>query len=514
MQFTPPPDLLPLLQQLTALAKQRGIRAFVVGGSVRDVLLARPMHDLDIAVDRDAFAFARVAATHLDGDFFELDDDHVVGRIKLRTPSVVRHIDVAQLQGTLEQDLQRRDFTIDALAISLDGGAIIDVCGGIADLNAGVVRMTGAHVFDADSLRLLRGPRIAAELGFALDPETEVAISAHALDLRTSAGERQRDELARLFELEDAYGAMRLLDRVGLLDALLPELTAGRGIEQPSEHAYDVFEHGMHALAAMDVMLSEQRPREHGWMRDTLWQLFEWYPLRRYLREEFAEGRSRASILRLAALLHDIAKPQTKTLDPNGRTHFFGHADMGADIAARVMRRLRFSTREVRFVSLLVAAHLRPGQLAAIGEAPTRRALYRFFRDLGDAAPALLLLALADAASARGSRMTSEGWAGLVGYMNNLLVRSHEEEGIVNAPRLLTGHDIMSSFNVPEGRRVGMILEALREAQGAGEVADRDEAIAFVDHIVRDGNSDSAETIEIAPADDRLARDAGDSTEL
>ncbi len=465
------------------------------------------MHDLDVVVDRDAFIFARSIAQQVGGDFYALDDEHVIGRIMLRDNGAVRHIDVAQSQGTIEHDLARRDFTIDALAVRLDDDTVIDVCDGLVDLDARVVRMTSERVFADDPLRLLRGPRIASELGFTLDPATAEAIRGRALDVRSSAGERQRDELARTFALEHAHDAVRLLERVGLLEALLPEFTLGRGVEQPKEHAYDVFEHGMHALAAMDVLLAESEPPERAWMWDALWRTFAWYPLRAFLRETFTEGRSRASLIRIAALLHDVAKPQTKTVAPDGRTHFFGHADTGAEIVAAILGRLRFSTREVRFVSLLVAEHLRPGQLAAVGEVPTRRALYRFFRELGEAAPAVLLVALADAASARGSRMTTEGWGQIVGYMNSLLVRSHEEEGIVDAPRFLTGRDIMSTFGVVEGPRVGEILEALREAQGAGEVHDRDGAVALVERLV-DGASAGV------PADVAERDEAGDGADI
>ena len=490
--FLPPDALRPLLGELAALARARGATAYVVGGSIRDALLGRAMHDLDIAVERDAFAFARAAADLVGGHYFELDDEHAVARIALGMGGAgdVRHIDVAQLQGTLAQDLQRRDFTIDALAAPLEGGVIVDVVGGLADLRARLVRMNDASVFDADPLRLLRGVRIATELGFELEAATEAAMRERAPRVSVAAAERQRDELARLFASDAPYRGLRLLDRVGLLDVLLPEIALGRGVEQPKEHTYDVFEHSMHAVEAMALMLAPHPPVERAWMWHTLWKTFDASALRAYLTEEMREGRSRASILMLAALLHDVAKPQTKAIEADGRVRFFGHADAGAEIAARILRRLRFSAREVRFVSILVAEHLRPGQLAAIGEVPTRRALYRFFRDLGDAAPAVLLLSLADAASARGPRMTSEGWGQLVWYMHSLLVRSQEEEGIVNAPALLDGHDIMSRFGIAEGPAVGAILEALREAQGAGEISDRDTALAFVERLADERRRD------------------------
>lgn len=488
IHFRPPASLQPLLDQLGELARASGVDAYVIGGTVRDVLLDRATHDVDLGVDRDATGVARRMADALRGHFVELDDVNAVARVVL-TEGAVRYVDIAQLQGALEEDMRRRDFTIDALAAPIDGGAVIDVCGGLDDLAARVVRMNGAHVFDADPLRLLRGVRIAAELQFDIEPATEAAIGERASGVNEAAAERRRDELARIFALDDAYRGLRLLDRTGLLDALLPEVAAGRGVTQPGAfHAYDVFEHALRAVEAMDVMLAPARPAgPAAWMWDGLWRSFAWCEaeLRAYLGEEISEGRTRAALLKLAALLHDVAKPQTRAEQPDGRVRFFGHADLGAEVAARVLRRYRFSAKEVRFVSVLVAEHLRPVQLAQAGEVPTRRALYRFHRDLGDAAQAVLLLALADAAAARGAKMTSDGWSRHVGYMNSLLVRSREEEGIVNPPRLLTGRDIIVRLGVPQGPVIGRLLEALREAQAAGEVADVDGALEFVERLAR-----------------------------
>jgi poly(A) polymerase len=269
---------------------------------------------------------------------------------------------------------------------------------------------------------------------------------------------------------------------------LLPEVAAGKGVEQPKEHAYDVFEHNLHAVEALDVTLAPETPRVGpAWLWETLWGAFGWKAtdLRAYLDGAPHGGYARGALLRLAGLLHDVAKPPARALQPDGRVRFFGHADLGADIARAILGRLRFSARDTDWVALLVREHLRPVQLAQPGEAPTRRALYRFFKDLGDAAEAVLLLSLADAAAARGDRMTPEDWHRQVAYMNSLLVRSFEDTGIVQPPRLLTGHDIMSELRLQPGPLVGRLLASLEDAQASGDVQDREAALAFVREQVR-----------------------------
>ena len=489
--FEAPASWRPVLHAVEAHLREHDVRSWIVGGTVRDVLLGRETRDLDLAVDRDALRHARSLADALGGHFVELDGENAVARVVLGD----RYVDVAQLRGTIEQDLLRRDFTIDAVAVAvwtLEAGGwsgdIIDVTGGLADLDARVVRMTSERALDDDPLRMLRAVRIAHEIGFAIDPRTEDAIRARANVINSVSAERVRDELARMLALPHAYTAFRALDDLQLLDVLLPELAAGRGVTQPDDwHVYDVFEHNMHTLEAMDAMLAASARGEDDWLHSALWETFAWCDdrLRTYLDESITEGRSRQSLLKLAALLHDVGKPQTRTVEASGRIRFFGHGDAGAAIAGRIMRRLRFSTREIQFVRALVAEHLRPVQLAPKGHVPTRKALYRFYRDLPHAVPAVLLLSLADGAASAGPRLTRDGWMAQVAYMNSLLVRSQEEEGIVSPPRLLTGHDIMRELGESAGPLIGRLLEALREAQAAGEVTDTEGALAFVRKLAR-----------------------------
>ncbi len=473
-----------------------GSPGYLVGGSLRDALLGRALTDLDLAVAGDAPAFARGLADRLGGHFVLLDAERGTARVALDT-GPVRIIDVATLQGDILSDLARRDFTIDALAASIDAVltppiALIDPHGGLRDLEKRVVRLVSERALVDDPLRLLRAVRLSVQLEFRLGPETADAVRRHTGEVGQASAERQRDELVRCFATPRAGQSLRLMDRLGLLEQIVPEVTAGRGVSQPKEHYYDVFDHAIETVATLDFMLSHEKPTEGREARlwRALWEALDVAPgLRAFLDEEVSARRPRSALLKLAGLLHDVAKPETRAPDATGRIRFFGHAELGAETARAVLRRLRFSRREVELVARMVEEHLRPGQLGQEGP-PTRRALFRFFRDTGEAAEGILLLSLADALAARGPGMRIERWRGHVAYIAHVLARREEEQEIVRPPRLLSGDDIMAALAIGPGPEVGRLLAAIEEAQASGEVATREQALAFARRVAGDGRSE------------------------
>jgi poly(A) polymerase len=392
------------------------------------------------------------------------------------------------MRGEIVADLTSRDYTIDAMAAQLEPLArgesteVLDPRGGFTDLGARTVRLVSEQALIEDPLRLMRAVRLAVELDFEIDVSSEDALRRHAGRITESAAERIRDELARALATPRAAKAVRLMDSLGLLDVLLPEVTGGRGVTQPKEHHYDVFEHNVQTVATLDMMFSEEEgiPQGEGDLQRSLWEALDAAPhIPAYLREEISEGRSRTTLIKLAGLLHDVAKPQTRRPDETGRIRFFGHAELGAEIARSILLRLRFSRRETDLVATMIDAHLRPGQLGQEGP-PKRRAMFRFFRDTGDAAEGVLLLSLADARAARGPRMTLEAWRQSVAYIAYLLSRRHEDETVVRPVRLIRGEDVMRELGIPAGPEVGRMLASVEEAQAAGEVSNRADALEYL----------------------------------
>lgn len=463
------------------------MRAWATGGYLRDILLGRAPHDIDIALAGDALALGRDLALVLGGHYFPLREER--GQARILVPEADTCVDLMPLRAVdIESDLLLRDYTVDSLAAPLEDLAagslvLIDPAGGEVDLRAQTIRLTAERALADDPLRLLRGPRIATELGFGIEPATQEAIRRAAPDITSAAAERQRDEIIRICSTDRAGAGFRLLDNLGLFAHVFPEMEPTRGVEQPKEHHYDVLGHSLAAVDALDGLMSSERPSgSQGELWESLWPQLEWCGgLREYFDDEIAPGTTRLALLKLCGLLHDIAKPQTKSFEAGGRMRFFGHSEAGAEMAAGLMRRLRFSTREVQAVRAMIEAHLRPVQLGQQG-APSRKAVYRFFRDTGEAGIETLFLSLADHLASVGPRVNRDGFRAHVSLTSYILHMRFGEERIVAPPRLVDGDDLMASLVLDPGPLIGELLEAVREAQAAGEVATKEEALELARH--------------------------------
>lgn len=450
-------------------------------------MIGRDTADIDIIIGGDALEIGAGLATALGGKYVVLDEENGVSRVILADEVHRWEIDLCTLKGSIEQDLARRDFTIDAMAVDLGqlGGEetavnIIDPFGGRDDLKQGVVRVVSETAFASDAVRLLRAVRLAAELGFTIESETEALIRSYSSLVAGVAGERVREEFIRLLAVADS-GWWHYLDGLGLVTAVIPELAALKGVAQPKEHFWDVFGHTIETVSAVDFVL---RRGSWAYATDDILTATPWSAdLAGYFNEEVSYGSNRRVLLKLAALLHDLAKPQTKALDQQGRTRFLGHAEQGALTAANILHRLRFSARETKLVETAVRHHLRPTQMSSCGM-PTPRAIYRYFRDTGDAGIDVLFLSLADHLATRGPHLDLEQWREHGQLVDYVLAQRFQEESIVTPPKLLSGHDLINVFSLSPGPKIGELLEAVREAQAAGEVTTRDEALDFINSLL------------------------------
>lgn len=462
---------------------------YVVGGWLRDLLLKRSSRDIDLAV-RGAESFARRLARRLPGRLVALDEDTQVFRVLAADGA---QLDVAEIQGpTIQDDLRRRDFTANAMALPLPRAALrglsskdlLDPCGGRKDIRKKLLRANSETVFRDDPLRLLRAFRLRAQLGFVVSPGTLAWVRKHGPLISRSARERVREELLGLLRAPQAGRALAEMDRAGLLTQVLPDLEPMRSCAAVYYGRGGVLSHSLRTVERLEFLLASA-PRVFPDLAATL--------------------KADPGLLKLAALLHDIAKPATAR-PIQGRLRFFGHDRMGARMAGRILKGLRFSRQEESTVAAVVRSHLRPGNLAA-NPVVSDKAVFRFFKEVGPAAFELLAVCWADHASYLSERdlravapLASRDphtfdFSGTnprpevrktlrhLQVVSFLLSRylSHPER--VRPPPLVTGHDVMRSTGLPPGPKVGEILRAIEEKQAEGKIGSREDALRFLQNL-------------------------------
>ncbi len=449
-----------------ALAGEEGV--WIAGGAVRDAALGREVPDLDLAVAGDPAPLAKAIAREGRGHSFELSAEFATWRAVAADHAW--QIDVTTLRGdTIEADLGERDFTIGAIAVPLAGGAPIDPHGGVADLERRLLRVVGEGSFAADPLRLLRAPRFAANLDLQIDPSTVAMARREAARAAEPAGERQLVELRKLIGGPDPLRGIALLDELGLTAVVLPELEQLRGVEQGPNHHLDV--HG-HTIAVLERTLEVEADLERfgGERAEELAAL---------LAEPLADEMDRRTALRFGALLHDIGKPATRS-ERDGFVTFIGHDRDGVGIVGGLCRRLRASRVLTRHLQDLTLHHLRLGFLVHEAPLPPRR-VHEYLRATEPVGVDVTLLTIADRLSARGSGpfATPEAIEGHLSLARQMLAAALDwrREG---PPRpLLRGDELAAEVGLDEGPELGEMLAELEAAQYAGEVADRDQAVAF-----------------------------------
>ena len=454
-----------------------------MGGVVRDALLGREARDVDVAVAAEAQPIGRALASLLQGRFVPLDTKRDLARVVVTNGDGVSYVDISPVNEEITQDLRRRDFTVDAIALPLVAGAsavscadVIDPHGGVSDLTRGVIKAVDPSVFEADPARLLRAPRLSAQLQFEIDAGTKRQIRQHAPRVTMVAPERIRDETLKLLAEPGVTCSLRLLDDLDLLGRVIPELSDARGVTQPREHRWDVFDHMVETAGEVERVVSAQ-----GKMSEpALEEIPRFDYMSEYFAREASDGHTRLTILKLAGLLHDIAKPATRTVEDSGRIRFLGHHAVGAEVAETILTRLRFSRRGVEMVRHMVHNHLRPGQMAQRDEQPTARAIYRYFRDAGDTAIDTLYLNLADYRAARGPYMGQREWSDHCVLIGHIMREGLERKAPETLSKLIDGHDIMDAFPLGPGPKVGSLLLLVQEAQAGGEISTRDEALELV----------------------------------
>jgi tRNA nucleotidyltransferase/poly(A) polymerase len=456
-------------------------RAWLVGGAVRDRLLGRQTVDVDVVVDGDPERAARaVSRAGRRAACFALSADFGTWRVVARDHAW--QVDLEPMRGaSIEQDLELRDFTVNAIAEPIGGGTPIDPLGGMADLRAKRLRMAAPSAFAEDPLRVLRLVRLALELELEPDEQTLRRAGERAHALSDVSAERVFVELRRIVAAAHVRRGLEMLDALGATAVVLPELDALRGVEQNRFHHLDVYGHTLEVLDRAVELTSgvadDALDACIGAHRDEVQAL---------LAEPLADELTRGEALRWGALLHDAAtsspegEPLTRAVRPgDGRVTFIGHDVQGAELARAVLARLRASERLRSHVAALVRNHLRLGFLVHEPQPLARRSVFAYLRACAPVEVDVTLLSIADRLATCGDR-AEEAVRAHLELASGMLADALAWRAAGPPKPLLRGDELARELVIPTGPRVGELLEELAAAQYAGEVSTRADALAHL----------------------------------
>lgn len=439
---------------------------YLVGGTVRDYYMGLESTDRDIIVmDEDARDFALKLAELFDASFVPLDEVNKIYRLVL--PDKVNYIDVTNPVGdSIEKDLMRRDLTINAIAVNIRTGELIDISGGVTDIRNKCINYVNELNFVDDPLRLLRVYRFQALYGFQLAPETISAVCKYSDLIHKPAAERINYEILKLFSGEYAHLALENMNKTWILEEIFPFVKELKQVPPNSHHHLDLFHHSVETVKQLQNLYNEA-PDE----------------VKEHLNRADFGGFSRLAHLKLAAFMHDIGKFSTWTIE-EGKHRFIKHDDVGAKMSLKILKDLHFSNKQIDYISSMIKYHIYPSHVMTSPQI-TEKIMMRYVRKMDINSIDVILLAQADRLSARGPEITDKIVERNITSLNMLLKFYLEtRETLKPLPKLLNGNDVMNILNIKPSRRLGEIMEALHEAQISGDVITREHAVDFVKKLV------------------------------
>lgn len=467
----------PLLKIIQKIAKRNKIQIYLVGGFLRDLVLNkdREQFDLDFTLKKNAIKIAKSVARKLKANFVVLDKERGCARVVYNKNDRNFTLDFTDFRdSTLKKDLFRRDFTINTLAVDINkinknkklDEIIICPYGGLKDLDKGIIRMVSKLSLEEDPLRIVRAFSLSSILNFKIEPKTLKKIKEQKDKIPTVAYERIRDEFFKILELEDSIRWIKLMDRHGVLEKIIPHINVMRNVTQGAYHHLDVWNHSLEAVLQLERLFKELSLNSE---------------IKDYLAENIVFKRSRKSLMKLGALLHDIGKPRAK-MQKDGKTLFYGHERIGKEITENIADLLKLSTKEKEALEKMIFWHLRPGYLAE-AKMPTARAIFRYFRDTAEEGVSILLISLADQRATRGPLTSQEGrerHEKLIKELIEYYFAKQKEKPLV---RLINGNDLIKTLKLTPSPIFSKILREVEEQQAEGLIKTKKQALELARKI-------------------------------
>ncbi len=439
---------------------------YLVGGSVRDYLMGIESHDRDIIVmDEDAKNFSLKLQKLFDATFVPLDEENKIYRLVMSDK--INYIDITNpVGGTIEKDLMRRDLTINAIAVNINSGEVVDISGGVTDIKNKCIHCVNEQNFVDDPLRLLRVYRFQSLYNFSIAPETLSAICKYVELIKKPAFERINYEVLRLFSGRYAHVALENMNKTWLLEEIFPFVKELKQVPPNSHHHLDLLHHSIETVKQIQEIYdnAQDEVKEH------------------LDRVDFG-GFSRLAHLKFAGFIHDIGKFSTWTIEEGGRHRFIGHDDVGSKLAGTMLKKMHFSNKQVDYLTKMIKFHIYPSQLMSSPQI-TEKIMMRFVRKMDANSIDNIILAMADRLSARGPEITDE----VVEHNINLLTTLMKfyldvRETLKPLPIFLTGNDVMEILNIKPSPKLGKIMNSLHEAQLNGDVQTKEQAVEFVQNV-------------------------------
>ncbi len=420
----------------------KNYEAYIVGGYLRNYFINNKIScDRDIVIRENAERFAGEIANLLDATFIELDRENKIYRVVLKDKE--NYFDIAQaVENDILKDALRRDFTINSIFYDLNKEEIFDPLNGISDIKNKILRTSNLNNFIDDPLRFLRLYRFYSKTAFKIDEKLLDFTKQNFYKISSAAPERINYEIMQIFEAEYTPETLEKMYDDGVLEIVFPFVKEIKRIPPNSHHHLDLIHHSIETVRNI---------------------------------------RTNKPLLKLSAFYHDIGKPATWTIEPVGRHRFIGHDIKGGELVKQELEKLKFSNKQIAYVSKMVRFHIYPASLINIEKDKTKKAYARFVKKLGSDTPDIIELSRADRLSARGEAVSNEMINMALSHLDNLLNYYNEVKDAVEEPKtFLDGKEIMEILNIKPSKTVGIILDKLKEAQILKEINSKEEAIDFI----------------------------------
>lgn len=413
---------------------------YLVGGYLRNYYIDGTIsNDRDLVCTKNSRLLAQKIADKLDGTFVELDNENEIYRVVLKDK--INYFDVSTaLENNIEKDALRRDFTINSIFYNLKKEEIFDPTGGISDIKNKIIKTTNLNNILDDPLRLLRLYRFFSLTGFKIDSELNDFVIKNFEKINLIAKERINYEIIQIFSNRFLTETLLKMYDDGVLELIFPFVKEIKRVPPNTHHHLDLIHHSIETVKNIRI----NKP-----------------------------------LLKIAAFYHDIGKPSTWTIEPVGRHRFIGHDVVGGELVKEELKKLNFSNKQISYISKMVKNHIYPCALLNANN-ENNKAKARFIRKIEDDTPDLIELSRADRLSAQGEAVTKEVIDMTLNHLENLLNYYNEIKNTVETKPFVDGKEIMEILNLKPSKKIGEILENLKELQIAKEITSKDQAIKYI----------------------------------